>query len=162
MELFTSNIIFVSVQICPLDEYISYISMLSVHSYRNIEAQFILTFSESFFIRLSYMLISVFGSNFSKLLQGFPFTPLLIILSYLSLWGSRSSTHIFDCRYRWNNHDDVIKWKCFPRCWPFVWGNHRSPMNSPHKGQWDGVLIFSLISTWITGKQKRRRWFETP
>ena len=23
-------------------------------------------------------------------------------------------------------HDDVIKWKHFPRYWPFVWGIHRS------------------------------------
>ena len=32
-------------------------------------------------------------------------------------------------------HDDVIKWKHFPRYWPFVRGMHRSPVNSPHKGQ---------------------------
>ena len=32
-------------------------------------------------------------------------------------------------------HDDVIKWKHFPRSWPFVRGIHRSPVNSPHKGQ---------------------------
>ena len=32
-------------------------------------------------------------------------------------------------------HDDVIKWKHFPRNWPFVRGIHRSPVNSPHKGQ---------------------------
>ena len=30
-------------------------------------------------------------------------------------------------------HDDVIKWKLFPRHWPFVWGIHRSPGNSPKK-----------------------------
>ena len=42
-------------------------------------------------------------------------------------------------------HDDVIKWKHFPRYWPFVWGIHRSPVNSPHKGQWRGALMFSLI-----------------
>ena len=29
-------------------------------------------------------------------------------------------------------HDDVIKWKHFPRYWSFVRGIHRSPMNSPH------------------------------
>ena len=46
-------------------------------------------------------------------------------------------------------HDDVIKWKHFPRYWPFVRGNHRSPVNSPHKGQWRGALMFSLICTWI-------------
>ena len=48
-------------------------------------------------------------------------------------------------------HDDVIKWKHFPRYWPFVRGIHRSPMNSPHKGQWRGALVFSLICTWING-----------
>ena len=41
--------------------------------------------------------------------------------------------------------DDVIKWKLFPRYWPFVRGIHRSPVNSPHKGQWSGALMFSLI-----------------
>ena len=39
----------------------------------------------------------------------------------------------------------------FPRYWPFVWGIHRSPMNSPHKGQWRWALVFSLICAWING-----------
>ena len=47
------------------------------------------------------------------------------------------------------SHDDVIKWKYFPRCWPFVRGIHRSPVNSPHKGQWRGTLMFSLNCVWI-------------
>ena len=46
-------------------------------------------------------------------------------------------------------HDDVIKWKHFPRNWPFVRGIHRSPVNSSHKGQWRGALMFSLICVWI-------------
>ena len=49
------------------------------------------------------------------------------------------------------SHDDVIKWKHFPRYWPFVQGIHRSPVNSPHKGQWRGTLMFSLICVWING-----------
>ena len=48
-------------------------------------------------------------------------------------------------------HDDVIKWKHFPRYWPFVRGIPRSPVNSPHKGQWRGALMFSLSSAWIIG-----------
>ena len=48
-------------------------------------------------------------------------------------------------------HDEVIKWKHFPRYWPFVRGIHRSPVNSPHKGQWREVLMFSLICAWING-----------
>ena len=46
-------------------------------------------------------------------------------------------------------HDDVIKWKHFPRYWPFVRGIHRSPVNSPHKGQWRRALTFSLTCAWI-------------
>ena len=33
-----------------------------------------------------------------------------------------------------SKHDDIIKWKHFPRYWPFVWRIHRSPVNSPHQG----------------------------
>ena len=49
------------------------------------------------------------------------------------------------------HHDDVIKWKHFLRYWAFVRGSHRSTVNSPHKGQWRGALMFSLICTWIKG-----------
>ena len=49
-------------------------------------------------------------------------------------------------------HDDVIKWKYFPRNWPFVRGIHRSPVNSPqHKGQGREALMFSLICAQING-----------
>ena len=49
------------------------------------------------------------------------------------------------------SHDDVIKWKHFPRYWPFVRGIHRSPVNSPHKGQWRGALMIFLICAFING-----------
>ena len=48
----------------------------------------------------------------------------------------------------WNFHDDVMKWKQFPRYWPFVRGIHRSPVDPPHKGQWRGAMVFSLIYVW--------------
>ena len=48
-------------------------------------------------------------------------------------------------------HDDVIKWKHFSRYWTFVRGIPRSPVNSPHKGQWRRALMFSLICAWING-----------
>ena len=53
--------------------------------------------------------------------------------------------------WKTRTHDDVIKWKHFPRYWPFVRGIHRSPVNSPHKGQWRVALMFSLIWAWING-----------
>ena len=49
------------------------------------------------------------------------------------------------------DHDDVIKWKHFPHYWPFARGINWSPVNSPQKGQWRGVLMFSLICAWING-----------
>ena len=42
-----------------------------------------------------------------------------------------------------------MKWEHFPRYWPSVRGIHRSPVNSPHKGQWRRALMFSLIGIWI-------------
>ena len=58
-------------------------------------------------------------------------------------WFDNSNTAVY--------HDDVIKWKHFPRYWPFVRGIHRSPVNCPHKGQWRGALMFSLICARING-----------
>ena len=39
----------------------------------------------------------------------------------------------------------------FPRYWPFVRGIHRPSVNSPHKGQWRGALMFSFICARING-----------
>ena len=41
--------------------------------------------------------------------------------------------------------------EAFPCYWPFVRGIHRSQVNSPHKGQWRGALMFSLIDAWTNG-----------
>ena len=55
------------------------------------------------------------------------------------------------------SHDDVINWKHFPRYWPFVRGIHRSPVNSPRKGQWREALMFSFICVWINGCVNNRQ-----
>ena len=66
-------------------------------------------------------------------------------------------------------HAGAIKWEHFPLYWPSVRGIHWSPVNSPHKGQWRGALMFSLTCAWTNGsannrlsKQSRRRWFKMP
>ena len=61
-------------------------------------------------------------------------------------------------------YDAVINWKHFPRYWPFVSGNYRSPVVSPRKRQWRRVLIFffDLCLNKRLSKQSRPRWFETP
>ena len=50
----------------------------------------------------------------------------------------------------------MIKWKHFPRYWPFVWGIHRWPVNFPHKGRWRGALLFSLICALTNGWVNKR------
>ena len=54
------------------------------------------------------------------------------------------------------HHDAIIKWKHFSRYCPFVLRIHWSPVNSPHKGQWHGALILSLISAWINDRVNNR------
>ena len=73
------------------------------------------------------------------------FSPLQLTAFHLRKAIGTSAFHIG------NTHDDVIKWKHFPRYWPFVRGIHGSPVNSPHKGQWRGALKFSLIRARING-----------
>ena len=48
-------------------------------------------------------------------------------------------------------HDDIIKWKHFPRQFTICAGNSPLRVNSPHKGQWRRALVFSLICVWING-----------
>ena len=62
---------------------------------------------------------------------------------YLSNLISNGSLFLF--------HDDVIKWNQLLRYWPFVWGIHRWSVNSPHKVQWRGALVFSLICALTNG-----------
>ena len=68
----------------------------------------------------------------------------IVLRMYASVERSRTKQFLIS-----SYHDDVIKWKHFPRYWPFVRGIHRSP----HKGQWRGALMFSLIcariNSWV-------------
>ena len=72
----------------------------------------------------------------------------LLVLEHAN--GSCFRNYIFVLLFRnWetlivleSNHDDVIKWRHFPRYWSFVREIHRSPVNSPHKGQWREALNF--------------------
>ena len=66
-------------------------------------------------------------------------------------WGKHPWPYIVMVSQISHDHDDLIKWKHFPRYWPFVRGIHRSPVNSPHKSQWRGALMFSLLYARING-----------
>ena len=56
------------------------------------------------------------------------------------------------------HHDEIIKWKHFPRYRSFVRRVIRSPLDSPHKGQWGGALIF----LWSAAEQPVEKSIETP
>ena len=77
-------------------------------------------------------------------------------MTYVTIYATslRSITH---------THDDVIKWKHFPRYCPFVRGIHRSSVNSPTKGS-DAELwcFFDMYPNKRLSKQWRGWWFYTP
>ena len=97
------------------------------------------------------LLVGPLGTNFSEILIG------IQTFSFKKMHLKMSSAKWRPFRLGLNDdviiaiHDDAIKWKHFPRYWPFVRGIHRSPVDSPHKGQWRGALMFSLIFVWING-----------
>ena len=93
-------------------------------------------------------ILAVVARMFLKLVGSHPLLGMLIS-QYTSQWVCTLVRWVW--RYYAISHDDVIKWKHFPRYWPFVRRIHRSPVNSPHKGQWRGALMFTLICTRING-----------
>ena len=78
--------------------------------------------------------------NFSGQTRTMPWLLMLWSIAYIY-------HHLYSVRY----HDDVIKWNHFLCHWPFVRRIHRSPVKSPHKGQWRGALVFSVILAWTNG-----------
>ena len=61
------------------------------------------------------------------------------------------SVTIYDRSHFQIAHDDVIKWKHFSALLAICAGNSPVPGEFPHKGQWRGALMFSLICVWING-----------
>ena len=77
-------------------------------------------------------------------LLNIPFTTIMSNIYPVSMDFYTSETFVW-------NHDDVNKWKHFPRYWSFMRGIHRSPVNSPRKVQRHGAFMFSLICVWTNG-----------
>ena len=59
-----------------------------------------------------------------------------------SIWGHSGLTPV-----PWRRH----QMETFSALLAFCAGIHRWPVNSPHRGQWRGALMFSLICAWIYG-----------
>ena len=100
-------------------------------------------------------------------------TPLIEIVTGCHI-GNNPLVNGLECVPRWIficatlsqgelTHDDVIKWKHSPRHWPFVWGIHRSPVNSPHRPVTRTFdVFFDLRLNKRLSKQSWDWWFETP
>ena len=75
---------------------------------------------------------------------------LLGIANLLMIWQSWKPSHLqpyFCPSYPWWRHE----METFSALLALCAGNSPVPVNSPHKGQWRGALVFSLICTRING-----------
>ena len=68
------------------------------------------------------------------------------------MWASLFLPHV-----RYNSNDDVIKWKHFPRYWPFVRRIDRPPVDSSHKDQWRRAWCF----LWSAPEQSVKQIIDT-
>ena len=63
---------------------------------------------------------------------------------------------LFFLRIQYITHNSAATWwrhqmETFSALLALCAGNSPVPVNSPHKGQWHGALMFSLICAWISG-----------
>ena len=81
------------------------------------------------------------------------------LIKYLP-WESERSKSFYTPTISWCRH----QMETFSALLAFVRGIHRRPVNFPHKGQWGGSLMFSLICALNKrlSKQSWGWWFEMP
>ena len=85
-----------------------------------------------------------------------------LLRSWLSHKYTKDSTQITRPRTRCHvgiesNHDDVIKWKHFPRYWPFVrevTGHRWIPRTKASDAElWCFLKIYALINGWVNNRE---------
>ena len=114
-------------------------------------------------IQISQLFVPMFSINYESALDqrvslhqrgDRPLSQAIIIQCWPCFWTyvriSRPRVNPYRAEWILVTHDDV-KRKKFPGYRPFVRGIHRSPVNSMHKGQWRGTLMFSSICARING-----------
>ena len=82
--------------------------------------------------------------------------------AYMQHWFGSALLQIMACCLFCTNM--MTSWEHFLHYWPFVRGIHQSAVNSPHKHQWRGTLMFSLIHSFNKrlSKQSWGWWFDMP
>ena len=68
-------------------------------------------------------------------------------LACIITWSQPSFLRLSDRRMKFTGWRHQME--TFSVLLAFLRGIHRSPVNSPHKGQWRGALMFSFICAWI-------------
>ena len=68
----------------------------------------------------------------------------MILIENGVIWDSKWDQYHALRMFSWWRH----QMEAFPRRWPFVRGIHRSPVDSPHKGQWRWALMLPLMYVW--------------
>ena len=102
------------------------------------------------------MCIFIYASHWNSTRPGLMNNMVLMSCFYHTLTKLKVCIPVSPCPLPVCPHDDVIKWKHFPRYRPFLRGIHRWPVNSPLKSQWRGALMFSLICVWTNGWENNR------
>ena len=140
---------------------------LSLWGTRQLRRSFNNWFAENFFLEVlfAYAFISTISSSLDMIKQ------CGIWYSHTDIWRvamNQSHTRYYvtglhDCVWIYT-HDNVIKWRYFPRYWPFVRGNSPAPGEFPSQRpvtrSFD--VFFDLRLNKRLSKQSWGWWFETP
>ena len=94
----------------------------------------------------TFVCICLFSSGFSYIT---PRTSIWILKN--RMYAEKCLIQLISLSQKGYFHDDVIKWKHFPRNWPFVRGIHQSRWIPLTKASDAELWCFSLIYVWING-----------
>ena len=89
----------------------------------------------------------LYNSFFKRCLKGKTISVSLITLMDMQYHHSFNTDDFICSSVSWWRH----QLQTFSALFVLVQSIHRSPVNSPHKGQWPGAFMFSLIYTWTSG-----------
>ena len=77
----------------------------------------------------------------------------IFLYIYIYIYIHVLITQLMNAKYSWWRHQMETSSALLAL---FVRGIHWSPVNSPHKAQWRGALMISLVCTWINGGVNNR------
>ena len=108
-----------------------------------------------------------FVSKCAKVMQFTIIYTEFFVSNNLSFDSNRHDQWLWNCEVMMELDDGLVEARyrrmmtspngnIFWRYWPFVRGNHRSPVDSHHNGQWCGALMFYLICAWTLGWSNNR------